>query len=161
MAAFGTDHDLMQRLLTVETRGESQRTLALTPIGTLVTLLIYLGLGAGLFTYYTQHPAPALSAPRRDPAALRRARSMPPLLRGLMLAAIVLSSIDSPLGSLARLVRDRHLPALLVRNRSEQHYLPSRATRCSSSGSCWGCWPGRLPSCRGQIAVDRVFEIAG
>jgi Na+/proline symporter len=32
MAAFGTDHDLMQRLLTVETRGESQRTLSLTPL---------------------------------------------------------------------------------------------------------------------------------
>src|SRR5215475_6289607 len=60
MAAFGTDHDLMQRLLTVETRGESQRTLALTPIGTLLTLLIYLGLGAGLYTFYTQHPTPAL-----------------------------------------------------------------------------------------------------
>ena len=35
MAAFGTDHDLMQRLLTVETRRESQRTLSLTPLGTL------------------------------------------------------------------------------------------------------------------------------
>src|SRR5213594_2064380 len=42
----------MQRLLTVESRGESQRTLALTPIGTLVTLLLYLSIGAGLFTYY-------------------------------------------------------------------------------------------------------------
>ena len=40
MAAFGTDHDLMQRLLTVETRKESQRTLALTPIGTALTLAI-------------------------------------------------------------------------------------------------------------------------
>ena len=61
MAAFGTDHDLMQRLLTVETRGESQRTLALTPLGTLLTLIIYLGLGAGLFTFYAQHPGlPAL-----------------------------------------------------------------------------------------------------
>ncbi|PYM05083.1 MAG: hypothetical protein DMD82_12385, partial [Candidatus Rokuibacteriota bacterium] len=52
MAAFGTDHDLMQRLLTVETRRQSQRTLALTPLGTLATLLIYLGLGAGLYTFY-------------------------------------------------------------------------------------------------------------
>jgi len=49
MAAFGTDHDLMQRLLTVETRSESQRTLALTPLATLLTLAIYLSLGAGLF----------------------------------------------------------------------------------------------------------------
>src|SRR5262249_19680778 len=55
MAAFGTDHDLMQRLLTVETRRESQRTLSLTPIGTFVTLIIYLVIGAGLYTYYAQH----------------------------------------------------------------------------------------------------------
>src|SRR2546428_7440126 len=63
MAAFGTDHDLMQRLLTVETRRESQRTLALTPIGTLLTLAVYLSLGAGLFTFYAQHPAPAPAQP--------------------------------------------------------------------------------------------------
>src|SRR5947208_15235367 len=72
MAAFGTDHDLMQRLLTVETRRESQRTLALTPIGTLLTLVIYLGLGAGLYTFYAQHPAPALA---------RTDEILPPFLR--------------------------------------------------------------------------------
>src|SRR2546427_9327419 len=44
MAAFGTDHDLMQRLLTVVTRQERQRTLSLTPIGTLGTLLLYLAI---------------------------------------------------------------------------------------------------------------------
>src|SRR3989338_3878447 len=98
-AAFGTDHDLMQRLLTVETRRQSQRTLALTPLGTLVTLIIYLGLGAGLYTYYAQHPN--LPVPRPDdifPHFI--AFAMPTVLRGLMLSAIVLASIDSPLGSL-------------------------------------------------------------
>jgi SSS family transporter len=122
MAAFGTDHDLMQRLLTVETRRESQRTLALTPLGTLATLLIYLSIGAGLYAYYAQHPAAGL--PRPDeifPFFIRTA--MPELLRGLMLAAIVLASIDSPLGSLAAsFVTDIYRP-LLVRGRSERHYL--------------------------------------
>jgi SSS family solute:Na+ symporter len=121
-AAFGTDHDLMQRLLTVETRGESQRTLSLTPIGTLVTLLIYLGIGAGLYTFYAQHPAQAM--PRPDeifPFFIRTA--MPELLRGLMLSAIVLASIDSPLGSLAAsFVTDIYRP-ILVRGRSDGHYL--------------------------------------
>src|SRR5207245_727040 len=84
-------------LLTVETRGERQRTLALTPIGTLVTLLLYLAIGAGLFTFYAQHPGEAL--PRPDeifPFFIRTV--MPELLRGVMLTAIVLASIDSPLG---------------------------------------------------------------
>jgi SSS family solute:Na+ symporter len=122
MAAFGTDHDLMQRLLTVETRRESQRTLSLTPLGTLVTLLIYLAIGAGLYTYYAQHPDVAL--PRPDeifPFFIRSA--MPELLRGLMLAAIVLASIDSPLGSLAAsFVTDIYRP-LFVPGGTERHYL--------------------------------------
>jgi SSS family transporter len=121
-AAFGTDHDLMQRLLTVETRKQSQRTLALTPLGTLATLILYLGIGAGLFTYYAQHPNAGL--PRPDeilPFFIRTA--MPEVLRGVMLAAIVLASIDSPLASLAAsFVTDIYRP-LLVSGRSEAHYL--------------------------------------
>jgi SSS family transporter len=121
-AAFGTDHDLMQRLLTVESRRKSQRTLALTPLGTLLTLAIYLSIGAGLYTYYAQHPG--VAQPRYDeilPFFIRTA--MPEVLRGVMLAAIVLASIDSPLGSLAAsFVTDIYRP-LLVSGRSEAHYL--------------------------------------
>jgi SSS family transporter len=122
MAAFGTDHDLMQRLLTVETRGESQRTLALTPLGTLLTLVIYLGLGAGLYTFYQQHPGLPTSRPDEIlPHFVQQV--MPAALRGLMLSAIVLASIDSPLGSLsASFVTDIYRP-LLARDRSERHYL--------------------------------------
>jgi SSS family solute:Na+ symporter len=121
-AAFGTDHDLMQRLLTVETRRESQRTLCLTPLGTLVTLAIYLTIGAGLFAYYAQHGSAGL--PRPDeifPHFIRTA--MPELLRGAMLTAIVLASIDSPLGSLAAsFVTDVYRP-VFVPDGSEAHYL--------------------------------------
>ena len=121
-AAFGTDHDLMQRLLTVETRRKSQRTLALTPLGTLLTLIIYMGIGAGLYTYYVQHPN--VPVPRPDdifPHFMESA--MPVVLRGLMLSAIVLASIDSPLGSLAAsFVTDIYRP-LLVRRGTEHHYL--------------------------------------
>jgi solute:Na+ symporter, SSS family len=121
-AGFGTDHDLMQRLLTVETRRQSQRTLALTIVGTLLTVGIYLGLGAGLFAYYAERGAPVLQRP--DEILPHFVRSeMPVGLRGLMLAAIVLSSIDSPLGSLsASFVTDIYRP-LLVRGKSEAHYL--------------------------------------
>jgi SSS family transporter len=122
MAAFGTDHDLMQRLLTVETRRRSQLTLALTPVGTLLTLIIYLGLGAALFTFYAQHPTLPVSRPDEIlPHFVQQA--MPAVLRGLMLSAIVLASIDSPLGSLAAsFVTDIYRP-LLVRGGSERHYL--------------------------------------
>jgi len=121
-AAFGTDHDLMQRLLTVETRRQSQRTLCLTVLGTLVTLAIYLSIGAGLFAYYAQHGSAGL--PRPDeifPHFIRTA--MPELLRGAMLTAIVLASIDSPLGSLAAsFVTDVYRP-VFAPGRDDAHYL--------------------------------------
>src|SRR2546422_8129055 len=122
MAAFGTDHDLMQRLLTVETRRESQMTLSLTPLGTLLTLGIYLSLGTALFTFHAQHPALPLARPDEIlPHFVQQV--MPAVLRGLMLSAIVLASIDSPLGSLAAsFVTDIYRP-LLVRGRPERHYL--------------------------------------
>ncbi len=122
MAAFGTDHDLMQRLLTVETRRKSQWTLSLTPLGTLATLAIYLGLGAALYTFYAQHPQLPVSRPDEIlPHFIRQV--MPAVLRGFMLSAIVLASIDSPLGSLsASFVTDIYRP-LLVRNAPERHYL--------------------------------------
>ena len=63
-AAFGTDHDLMQRLLTVETRRKSQQTLALTPLGTLVTLAIYFSIGAGLFRRVPNTGRPTVVASR-------------------------------------------------------------------------------------------------
>jgi SSS family solute:Na+ symporter len=159
MAAFGTDHDLMQRLLTVETRRESQRTLALTPIGTLVTLLIYLGLGAGLFAYYTQNSAPVLSRPDEIlPHFVSTV--MPPLLRGLMLAAIVLSSIDSPLGSLAAsFVTDIYRP-LLVRNRSEDHYLRVSRVAVLIFGIVLGVLAWAFAFVPGQM-LWTVFKIAG
>jgi solute:Na+ symporter, SSS family len=128
MAAFGTDQDLMQRLLTVETRRESQRTLAITPLGTALTLVIYLGLGAALYTFYLQHASLTVSRPDEIvPHFVQQV--MPPILRGLMLSAIVLASIDSPLGALASsFVTDIYRP-LLVRGRSERHYL--RVSRVS------------------------------
>ena len=121
-AAFGTDHEFMQRLLTVETQRKSQWTLALTPLGTLLTLAIYLGLGAALYTFYAQNPSLPVSRPDEIlPHYVQQV--MPALLRGLMLSAIVLASIDSPLGSLAAsFVTDLYRP-LLVRDRDEEHYL--------------------------------------
>ena len=159
MAAFGTDHDLMQRLLTVETRRQSQRTLALTPIGTLLTLVIYLGLGAGLYTFYAQHPAPTLA--RTDeilPHFVREA--MPGLLRGLMLSAIVLASIDSPLGSLsASFVTDVYRP-LLARGRSERHYLRVSRVAVLAFGIVLGLLAGAFSLVTGQM-LWVVFKVAG
>jgi Na+/proline symporter len=148
----------MQRLLTVETRRRSQLTLSLTPLGTLLTLIIYLGLGAGLYTFYAQHPELPVSRPDEIlPHFVQQA--MPAVLRGLMLSAIVLASIDSPLGSLAAsFVTDIYRP-LLVRDRPERHYL--LVSRLSVAG--FGLILGVLA--HAFSAFDRIlwlaFKIAG
>ncbi|MBI1736057.1 MAG: sodium/solute symporter [Candidatus Rokubacteria bacterium] len=159
MAAFGTDHDLMQRLLTVETRRESQRTLALTPLGTLLTLAIYLSLGAALYTYYTQHPAPSLA--RADEILPFFTREvLPATFRGLMLSAIVLASIDSPLGSLsASFVTDVYRP-LLARGRSERHYLMVSRVAVAIFGLILGVLAWGFSLIAGQM-LWLVFKIAG
>ena len=159
MAAFGTDHDLMQRLLTVQTRGESQRSLALTPLWILMVLLIYLGVGAALFTYYAQHPAPTLGRPDEFLPHFV-ATAMPELLRGLLLAAIVLASIDSPLGSLsASFVTDIYRP-LLVRDRTEWHYLLVSRAAVVAFGVVLGVLAWALALVPGPM-LWMVFKIAG
>jgi SSS family transporter len=123
MAAFGTDQETMQRLLTVETRRESQKTILLTPIGSLLVMLIFLGVGACLYAFYVQHPGLALPDKLDKIFPHFIEQSMPPLMRGLMLAAIVLASIDSPLGSLtSSFVTDIYRP-VIYGSGSERHYL--------------------------------------
>ncbi|MBI3013394.1 MAG: sodium/solute symporter [Elusimicrobia bacterium] len=123
MAAFGTDQELMQRLLTVETRKESQKTMILTSIGSLSVLMIFLSVGACLFTFYSQNPA--LPLPEKLDKIFPNfiEQSMPVFLRGLLLSAVVMASIDSPLGSLtSSFVTDIYRP-LLYKTGNERHYL--------------------------------------
>jgi len=123
MAAFGTDQELMQRLLTVETRKESQKTMLLTPIGSFLVMIIFLFIGACLYAFYAQHPGMPLPAKLDKIFPHFIEQTMPPLMRGLMLAAIVMASIDSPLGSLtSSFVTDIYRP-VLVKSASERHYL--------------------------------------
>lgn len=158
MAAFGTDQDLMQRLLTVETRGKSQRTLSITPLGTALTLAIYLGLGAALFTYYAQHPELPVSRPDAIlPHTVEQA--MPVILRGLMLSAIVLASIDSPLGALASsFVTDIYRP-LVARGRSEAHYLLVSRASVAAFGIVLGALAYGFSFFEGILWL--AFKIAG
>jgi solute:Na+ symporter, SSS family len=123
MAAFGTDQEIMQRLLTVETRQASQKTMLLTPIGSGLVMLIFLSIGAGLYAFYAQHPGLPLPAKLDNIFPHFIEQQMPTLMRGLMLAAIVMASIDSPLGSLTTsFVTDIYRPVFFPSG-TERHYL--------------------------------------
>jgi solute:Na+ symporter, SSS family len=123
MAAFGTDQEIMQRLLTVETRKASQKTMLMTPIGSFLVMMIFLFIGACLYAFYAQNPALPLPAKLDKIFPHFIAQTMPPVMRGLMLAAIVMASIDSPLGSLtSSFVTDIYRPVLFKAG-TERHYL--------------------------------------
>jgi SSS family solute:Na+ symporter len=123
LAAFGTDHELMQRLLTLDTRRESQRTMITTPFASLFVLLIFLTVGTCLFVFYQQNPQLAL--PTKLDAIFPHfiGNGMPVLMRGLLLSAIVMASIDSPLASLtASFVTDIYKP-LINKDGTDAHYM--------------------------------------
>ena len=86
-------------------------------------MMIFLVVGACLFTFYAQHPG--LPLPDKLDGIFPHfvEQAMPPWMRGLMLAAIVMASIDSPLSSLSSsFVTDIYRP-VLVKAASERHYL--------------------------------------
>jgi SSS family transporter len=123
MAAFGTDHELMQRLLTVETRQKSQRTTLATPIAGLFVLTFNLLIGTSLWAFYQTHPQAPLPEKLDDIYPFFANFQMPSLLRGLVLTSVIMASIDSPLGSLtASFVNDIYRP-LLRPGRDDQHYM--------------------------------------
>jgi len=123
LASFGTDQENVQRLLTVRTRQASQRTLLSTIITAIPVMCLYLAIGTLLFVFYQQHPSVAGPAEAKEVLSHFVAHSLPVGLKGLLLTAIVLASIDSPLSSLcSSFVTDIYRP-LIRKNASESHYL--------------------------------------
>ena len=123
MSVFGTDQDFMQRLLTVKTRRSSQKALIGTIAAALPLVCLYAVLGTLLFVFYGQHPEHGLPKDHDEILSHCVVNWLPLGLRGLVLATIILASIDSPLSSLsASFVTDIYRP-LIRRSGTERHYL--------------------------------------
>ena len=123
LAVFGTDQELMQRVLTVETRKKSQNTILMTIAAALPVLCVYLAIGTLLYVFYRQNPAIAAPDKAKEIISHFTAHSLPVGLKGLVLSAIILASIDSPLSSLSSsFVTDIYRP-LIKPNATEKHYL--------------------------------------
>jgi solute:Na+ symporter, SSS family len=123
LAVFGTDQELVQRLLTVGTRKASQKTIVMTILAALPILCIYLGIGTLLYVFYQQNPDIVQPGRAKEVISHFVTNSLPAGLRGLVLSAIILASIDSPLSSLASsFVTDIYRP-LIKKAATEKHYL--------------------------------------
>jgi len=123
LAIFGADQELVQRLLTVDTRRSSQRAILSTIFASLPIIIMYLAVGTLLFVFYKQNPQVTQPAQAKEVLSSFVVNVLPAGLKGLVLAAIVLASIDSPLSSLSSsFVTDIYRP-LIRRGASEKHYL--------------------------------------
>jgi Na+/proline symporter len=146
MASFGTDQENVQRLLTVQTRRLSQRTLVSTIATVIPITCIYLAIGTLLYVFYRQHPLVPRPEEAKEVLSYFVAHSLPAGLKGLLLAAIILASIDSPLSSLcSSFVTDIYRP-LIRRDASERHYLWVSRLAIAGFGLvlaliAWACGP--------------------
>ena len=121
-AVFGTDQELVQRLLTVKTRKSSQRAMLGTIVAGLPLVCLYLCVGALLFVFYRQNPGAAQPA-NTDQILPTFGQTLPAGLKGLLLATIILAGIHLPLNSLSSSFVMDIYRRLIVRQASERHYL--------------------------------------
>ncbi len=123
LVSFGTDQEMVQRLLTVDTRKSSQKTIIATILTALPVYWLYLIVGTLLFVFYSQNPSLSLPENLKEIFPHFTRMVLPVGLKGLVLGAIVMASIDSPLSSLtSSFVSDFYRP-LIRKGASERHYL--------------------------------------
>lgn len=103
-AAFGTDHELAQKLMTVSGPRDGRRAMALSIAGSFAMLATSLLVGTLLFVFYKQNPGMALPERLDRVYPYFAATAVRPLMRGLVLCAIVMASIDAPLASVSSVV---------------------------------------------------------
>jgi SSS family transporter len=124
MAAFGTDQDMVQRMLTAETHTKARRSLVTAAFMDLPIASAFVFIGILLFVYYQQDPTyrPAATA---DVFGSYILNVMPVGIRGLVLAGIfatAMGSFSAALNALATgATNDWYLR--WVRGRSEAHYV--------------------------------------
>ncbi|MEN6426170.1 MAG: sodium/solute symporter [Phycisphaerales bacterium] len=123
LVSFGADQEMVQRLLTVETRRSSQKTIVATIVTALPVYWLYLLIGTLLYVFYAQHPElpPAQEAKGVFPHFARTI--LPAGVKGLVLGAVIMASIDSPLSSLSSSFVSDIYRRLIRRDATEKYYL--------------------------------------
>jgi len=124
MAAFGTDQDMVQRMLTAETHKKARRSLITAAFMDLPIAAAFVFIGILLFVYYQQDPTyrPGATA---DVFGSYILNVMPVGIRGLVLAGIfatAMGSFSAALNALATgATNDWYLR--WVRGKPETHYV--------------------------------------
>jgi SSS family transporter len=125
MAAFGTDQDMVQRLLTAETYKKSRRSLITAALMDIPIAAGFAFIGVLLVAFYQQNPSlKPKSNPDVFPAYILNV--MHPGVRGLVLAGVfatAMGSLSTALNALATsLTNDWYIP-YFARESSEHHHV--------------------------------------
>jgi len=103
IAAFGTDQDMVQRLLTAKNRKSASRSLMTAAVMDIPIASIFTFIGILLVAYYSLHPAMQPKS-QADVFGAYILNVMPPGVRGLVLAGVfatAMGSLSAALNSLA------------------------------------------------------------
>jgi SSS family transporter len=125
MAFFGTDQDMVQRMLAAETYKKSRRSLMTAAFMDIPIAAAFTFIGILLFVYYQQSPEykPASTA---DVFGSYILNVMPPVIRGLVLAGVfatAMGSLSAALNALATsATNDWYIP-YFARQRHESHHV--------------------------------------
>jgi SSS family transporter len=131
MAAFGTDQDMVQRMLTAETYKKARRSLITAAFMDLPIAAAFTFIGILLFVYYQKHPTflpvDAKGHPvNSDVFGSYILNVMPVGIRGLVLAGVfatAMGSLSAALNALATsATNDWYIP-YVARHRSERHHV--------------------------------------
>jgi SSS family transporter len=125
MAAFGTDQDMVQRLLTAETYKKSRRSLITAAVMDLPIASAFTFIGILLWVYYRQDPThkPAANA---DVFGSYIINVMPTGIRGLVLAGVfatAMGSLSAALNALATSVTNDWYIPYFARHKPESNHV--------------------------------------
>jgi SSS family transporter len=128
MAAFGTDQDMVQRMLTAETHQKARRSLITAAFMDLPVAGAFVFIGILLYVYYQQDPTHRPTA-TADVFASYILNVMPVGVRGFVVAGVFATAMGSFSAALNALATSATNDWYLrwVRGRSEAHYV--RAAR--------------------------------
>lgn len=131
MAAYGTDHDLAQRMLTCRSAVEGSRSAVVAIVLSIPVVLLFSGVGLLLWVFYERPDLMGAAAPATQPGGSDRVfltfilTELPSGLAGLMVAglfAVALGSLNSAINAMAATsVRDFYGP--WKPGRSDRHYM--------------------------------------
>ena len=134
LASHGTDQLLVQRMFTCKSQSHARKAVIYSSLSQVLTYLL-LVVGAGIFVYYKHFPLSAseqvvVAADSMKIFAIYIVNVMPPVLSGLLMAAIfatAISTLDSLLAALSQSTISILYKPFFKPEASDKHYV--RASR--------------------------------